>query len=582
MTLEMLIGLFGGLGLFIFGMNMMSDGLKTVAGTKMKQLLEILTSNRIKAILVGTLVTMIVQSSSTTTVMVVGFVNASLMTLAQAAGVILGANIGTTITAQMIAFNVSDVAPVFIGVGALITMFGRTKKNRDLGSVLLGFGILFFGISTMSSAMKPLRESEEFIYLLTTYGTNPLLGLLIGTGITAIIQSSSASLGLLQALAISGVFSTMGATEAIDVCIPILIGTNIGTCVTALISSIGTSVAAKKAAFIHLFVNIFGAIWVMALLGVMDSLMTVNPIYTFIANVSGTMVDSSGEVVPNVAREIAMAHTLFNIINTIVLFPVINYFVKALDHFMPEQEAEKGLYLDDRLLNNPSIALGQVGKEMVRLGNLVIKNFFESCEVIMTKDSKLLEEITEREERIDEFQQGIIDFTVKLSNENMSEAENDQLAFFMKGSHDLERIGDHAMNISELLEMQVNRKIQFSEIANQELLTLINITTNTLKDMVMLLETDELELCYKILDEEDEIDELTEKLKDDHIDRLNEGICNPYAGIIFMDLLTNIERVGDHASNIAQGILGLKLHQGLISQSEYNEAGFNEYGGLSS
>jgi len=569
MTLEMLIGLFGGLGLFIFGMNMMSDGLKTVAGSKMKQLLEILTSNRVKAILVGTLVTMIVQSSSTTTVMVVGFVNASLMTLTQAAGVILGANIGTTITAQMIAFNVSEVAPIFIGVGALITMFGRSKKTRDMGSVMLGFGILFFGISTMSTAMKPLRESEEFIYLLTTYGTNPLLGLLIGTGITAIIQSSSASLGLLQALAISGVFSSMGAAEAIDVCIPILIGTNIGTCVTALISSIGTSVAAKKAAFIHLFVNVFGAIWVMVLLGIMDTVTTANPIYEFIVSISGTMVDSSGGVVPNVAREIAMAHTMFNIINTIVLFPLIGYFVKALDRFMPEQEAEKGLYLDDRLLNNPSIALGQVGKEMIRLGNMVSKNFFEACEAIMTKDPKLLEGIANREDRIDDFQQGIIDFTVKLSNENMSEAENDQLAFFMKSSHDLERIGDHSMNISELSEMQTDRKIEFSEIANQELLALINVTTDILKDMVSLLDRDELELCYKILDEEDEIDELTEKLKDDHINRLNEGICNPYAGIIFMDLLTNIERVGDHASNIAQGILSLKLHQGLITSEEY-------------
>jgi phosphate:Na+ symporter len=281
------------------------------------------------------------------------------------------------------------------------------------------------------------------------------------------------------------------------------------------------------------------------------------------------MVDSSGDVVPNVAREIAMAHTMFNIVNTIVLFPIINYFVKALDHFMPEQEAEKGLYLDDRLLNNPSIALGQVGKELTRLGNMVSKNFFESCQVIMTKDPKMLEEIANRENRIDEFQQGIIDFTVKLSNENMSEAENDQLAFFMKGSHDLERIGDHAMNISELSEMQLAQKIEFSEIANQELLTLINVTTDILKDMVSLLDGDELELCYKILDEEDEIDELTEKLKDDHISRLNEGICNPYAGIIFMDLLTNIERVGDHASNIAQGILSLKLHQGLISSEEY-------------
>lgn len=570
MTLEMLIGLFGGLGLFVFGMHMMSEGLKTVAGTKMRKLLEVLTNNKVKAILVGTVVTMIVQSSSTTTVMVVGFVNASLMTLAQAAGVILGANIGTTVTAQLIAFNVTELAPAFIGFGALITLFSAKKKNRDLGSIVLGFGILFFGIAAMSTAMEPLRESEDFIYLLSTYGKNPLLGVLIGTLITGVIQSSSASIGLLQALALSGVFASIGGTGAIQICIPILIGTNIGTCVTALISSIGTSTAAKKAAFIHLFVNIFGAIWVMILLAVVNSITAVNPIYEFIVSISGTLIGSNGEVVANVARQIAMAHTIFNIANTIVLFPLIGYFVSFLDRVYPEKEEEKGLQLDDRLLNNPSIALGQVARETNRLAEMSSKNFSIACESIIDGNEKLLEEIVKREERIDEFQQGIVEYAVKLSNENMSEAENDRLAFIIKGSHDLERIGDHAMNIGELTEMRASNKIVFSEIANQEVLDLISLTNNTLRDMVELMETDDTALCYQILDKEEEIDELTEKLKDDHISRLSEGVCNSYSGVIFLDLLTNIERVGDHASNIAQGILGLKLHQGLITQSQFN------------
>lgn len=569
MTLEMLIGLFGGLGLFVFGMHMMSEGLKTVAGTKMKKLLEILTNNKVKAILVGTVVTMIVQSSSTTTVMVVGFVNAALMTLTQAAGVILGANIGTTVTAQLIAFNVTELAPVFIGFGALINLFSSRKKYRDLGSIVLGFGILFFGIAAMSAAMSPLRESEDFIYLLSTYGKNPLLGVLIGTLITAVIQSSSASIGLLQALALSGVFASIGGTGAIQICIPILIGTNIGTCVTALISCIGTSTAAKKAAFIHLFVNIFGAIWVMILLVGMDSIMAINPIYEFIVSISGVF-SSNGEVVPNVARQIAMAHTIFNVANTIVLFPLIGYFVIFLDRVYPEKDEECGLQLDDRLLNNPSIALGQVVRENIRLGEMSMKNFRVACESIMDGNEKLVEEIVKREERIDEFQQGIFEYSVRLSNENMSEEENDRLAFVLKGSHDLERIGDHAMNIGELAEMRASNKIVFSDIANQEVLNLISLTTNTLRDMVELMGNEETTLCYKILDEEEEIDELTEKLKDDHIRRLNEGICNPFAGVIFLDLLTNLERVGDHASNIALGILGLKLHQGLIKQSEFD------------
>jgi len=570
MTLEMLIGLFGGLGLFVFGMHMMSDGLKTVAGTKMKKLLEVLTNNKIKAILVGTVVTMIVQSSSTTTVMVVGFVNAALMTLTQAAGVILGANIGTTVTAQLIAFNVTELAPIFIGIGAMMALFSTKKKNKDLGSIILGFGILFYGIAAMSTAMKPLRESEEFIYLLSTYGTNPLLGVLIGTLITAVVQSSSASIGLLQALALSGVFVSIGGTGAIQICLPILIGTNIGTCVTALLSCIGTSTAAKKAAFIHLFVNIFGAVWVMILLTIINNLVAVNPVYEFIVTISGSLINSGGDMVPNVARQIAMAHTLFNVANTIVLLPIIGYFVSFLDRVYPEKEEDKGLQLDDRLFNNPSIALGQVVRETNRLAKMSFKNFRVACESIMDGNEKLVEKVVKREERIDEFQQGIVEYSVKLSNENMSEEENERLAFILKGSHDLERIGDHAMNIGELAEMRATNKIVFSDIANQEVLNLISLTTNTLRDMVELMETEETDLCYKILDEEEEIDEMTEKLKDDHIRRLNEGICNPYAGVIFLDLLTNIERVGDHASNIAHGILGLKLHQGLISQREFD------------
>ena len=570
MTLEMLIGLFGGLGLFVFGMHMMSDGLKTVAGTKMKKLLEVLTNNKIKAILVGTVVTMIVQSSSTTTVMVVGFVNAALMTLTQAAGVILGANIGTTVTAQLIAFNVTELAPIFIGIGAMMALFSTKKKNKDLGSIILGFGILFYGIAAMSTAMKPLRESEEFIYLLSTYGTNPLLGVLIGTLITAVVQSSSASIGLLQALALSGVFVSIGGTGAIQICLPILIGTNIGTCVTALLSCIGTSTAAKKAAFIHLFVNIFGAVWVMILLTIINNLVAVNPVYEFIVTISGSLINGGGDMVPNVARQIAMAHTLFNVANTIVLLPIIGYFVSFLDRVYPEKEEDKGLQLDDRLFNNPSIALGQVVRETNRLAKMSFKNFRVACESIMDGNEKLVEKVVKREERIDEFQQGIVEYSVKLSNENMSEEENERLAFILKGSHDLERIGDHAMNIGELAEMRATNKIVFSDIANQEVLNLISLTTNTLRDMVELMETEETDLCYKILDEEEEIDEMTEKLKDDHIRRLNEGICNPYAGVIFLDLLTNIERVGDHASNIAHGILGLKLHQGLISQREFD------------
>lgn len=563
MTLSMFIGLFGGLGMFIYGMHLMSEGLKIVAGNKMKHLLEILTNNRFKAVLCGIIVTIMVQSSSTTTVMVVGFVNASLMTLTQAAGIILGANIGTTVMAQLIAFNVTAVAPFFIGVGTFMALFAKKKSARDLGSILLGFGILFFGVNLMSSTMEPLNDSPEFIHLLTTYGKNPIFGLLLGTIITGIMQSSGATLGLLQALAISGVFAGVGGTDAIQICIPIMIGTNIGTCVTALLSSIGTSTAARNAAFIHLFVNIFGAVWVMIVLGIIDAVAVVNPIYELIVNISGTTITETGQVLPNVARQIAMSHTFFNVANTIVLLPIIDRFVTLLEKMFPTAEEEKGLRLDERLLNNPSVALGQVGKEVIRLSKMAKKNFKTACDAVMTGDEKLIEKIIEREERIDEFEHGIMDFTVRLSNMNVSEQENDRLAFYLKGSHDLERIGDHAENISELAEMKNREKIALSDVATTDLENLIEFTNRTLNDVSQMIETEDRSLCERVLNEEDQIDALTDKLKNEHIRRLNKGQCNAYAGVVYLDLLANIERVGDHASNIANDILELKEQRGV-------------------
>lgn len=568
MAITMFIGLFGGLGLFIYGMHLMSEGLKIVAGNKMKHLLEILTNNRFKAILCGIIVTIMVQSSSTTTVMVVGFVNAALMSLTQAAGIILGANIGTTVMAQLIAFNVTAVAPVFIGIGTFMALFAKKKSVRDVGSILLGFGILFFGVNLMSSTMEPLKDNAEFIRLLTTYGKNPVIGLLLGTVFTGIMQSSGATLGMLQALAISGVFAGVGGTDAVQICIPIMIGTNIGTCVTALLSSIGTSTAARNAAFIHLFVNIFGAVWVMILLGIIDAVAVVNPIYQLIVNISGTTITDGGQVLPNVARQIAMSHTFFNIANTIVLLPIIDRFVKMLEKAFPTAEEERGLQLDDRLLNNPSVALGQVGKEVVRLSEMAKKNFVTACDAVMKGDPKLITKVLEREERIDEFEHGIMEFTVRLSNINVSEEENDRMAFYLKGSHDLERIGDHAENISELAEMKNSEKITLSEIATTDMLKLIALANETLSDVTEMIATENEAVCQRVLKEEDKIDDLTDKLKNEHIRRLNKGTCNAYAGVVYLDLLANIERVGDHASNIANDILDLKAQRSINKTEE--------------
>lgn len=556
---EIIVGLIGGLGLFIYGMQIMSNSLKVVAGDRMKHLLEVLTSNRFKAIICGIVVTIMVQSSSTTTVMVVGFVNASLMNLTQAAGIILGANIGTTVMAQLIAFNVDAVAPILIGIGTVMSVFGNKKKTRDIGTILLGIGILFFGISTMSSTMEPLKDNPVFKRWLITYGRNPILGLLIGTVITGIMQSSGATLAMLQALAISGIFADVSGTAAIQICIPMMIGTNIGTCVTALLSSIGTSKAAKNAAIIHLSVNIFGAIWVMTLLAIFNAVLPVNPIYQFLVDISGTMKTSSGAVIPNVARQIAMSHTFFNVANMFVMLPFIDKLVNFLETHIKddEEESDKGLQLDDRLLNNPAVAIGQVGRELVHMAEMAEKNLKLAGKALVEGDEKAIEKVYQREDRIDEHEKGIIDFVIRLSNLNVSQEENDRLASYLQIAHDIERIGDHAENIVELAEDKIEKDVKMTEAARNELLELLDLTYSIVQHVKEALDSEDDAICMKIYEEEERSDDLTDEYKDKHIKRLSEGTCQVNSSAIYFDLLVDLERVGDHAANIAEHIQSL-------------------------
>ena len=556
---EIIVGLIGGLGLFIYGMQIMSNSLKVVAGDRMKHLLEVLTSNRFKAIICGIVVTIMVQSSSTTTVMVVGFVNASLMNLTQAAGIILGANIGTTVMAQLIAFNVDAIAPILIGIGTVMSVFGNKKKTRDLGTILLGIGILFFGISTMSSTMEPLKDNPVFKRWLITYGRNPILGLLIGTVITGIMQSSGATLAMLQALAISGIFADVSGTAAIQICIPMMIGTNIGTCVTALLSSIGTSKAAKNAAIIHLSVNIFGAIWVMTLLAIFNAVLPVNPIYQFLVDISGTMKTSSGAVIPNVARQIAMSHTFFNVANMFVMLPFIDKLVNFLETHIKddEEESDKGLQLDDRLLNNPAVAIGQVGRELVHMAEMAEKNLKLAGKALVEGDEKAIEKVYQREDRIDEHEKGIIDFVIRLSNLNVSQEENDRLASYLQIAHDIERIGDHAENIVELAEDKIEKDVKMTEAARNELLELLDLTYSIVQHVKEALDSEDDAICMKIYEEEERSDDLTDEYKDKHIKRLSEGACQVNSSAIYFDLLVDLERVGDHAANIAEHIQSL-------------------------
>lgn len=557
MTTEMLITLIGGLGLFIYGMTIMSDGLKAVAGDRVKKLLEVLTNNRILAIVVGTVVTMIVQSSSTTTVMVVGFVNAGIMNLFQAAGVILGANIGTTITAQMVALKADKIAPIFIGVGVLMLLLAKKKKHKHVAMVILGFGVLFLGINLMSDSLKPLRDNPFFVKTLVSFGQNPILGLLAGLGITAIIQSSSATVGLLQAIAMSGAFNAVDGIGTLAIIIPILLGMNIGTCATALISSIGTNTSAKKAALIHLFVNIMGSVWVMILLGIIDTVTKGNnPIYHFIENISG-FTTIEGVQVHNVTKQIANTHTLFNVTNMIILYPIMNSMVRLIDRIIPDKVEmdEQGPHLDRRLLENPSVALGQVVKEVTRMGRLANKNLHTSIEAILTKDEALVEKVFRREKLINDFAKEITRFLVLLVNEQVPDDKQVRVMDLFSCVHDIERIGDHAENLAELAQYRIDNKVSFSDLAMDDLKIIIDLVEKVCYDVVEGFEQQDAKAALSTIKIEDEIDAMKEKLRTGHIARLKDGTCSAPSGIIFLDVVSNLERVGDHATNIAEYIL---------------------------
>lgn len=557
MTIEMLMGLLGGLGLFIFGMNMMSDGLKTIAGDRMKKLLEVLTNNRFLGVLVGAIVTIIVQSSSTTTVMIVGFVNAGLMNLIQATGVIMGANIGTTVTAQMVAFKVTKYAPLAIAIGTVMYLFAKKKRYKQIGSVILGFGILFMGIELMSNAMKPLRDYEGFKTLLTSFSHNPLLGVLAGFVLTAIVQSSSASIGLLQALAISGAFSGIPGVSPFALFVPILMGQNIGTCVTSMLSSIGASIAAKRAAFIHLIFNVIGTIWFLIVLFIIG-----NPIYDFIVSISGT-TNIDGQIVPDVVRQIANTHTIFNVINTVALFPFAMVLVKLAKKALPGEDKgdHDGLkYLDERILENPAVAVGQAVKETVRMGQLALDNMNKAMKSFFNEDEKLIGEVFEREKSINNLEREITKYLVKLSNENLSDIDYMRISNLYHTINDIERIGDHAENLAELGEYRIDHRLSFSDIATKELNEMLNKVENVLSDALNSLDNDDINLAKTIEDKEKDIDKMEEHYRNVHIQRLNKQLCHPSSGVIFLDILSNLERIADHSTNISKTVMDLEVY----------------------
>ncbi len=534
MNTKMIFQLLGGLGLFIYGMRIMGTGLQQAAGSKLKKLLEILTKNRFLGVLVGALITVLIQSSSATTVMVVGFVNAGLMSLVQAAGVIMGANIGTTITAQIVAFKLTDIAPIIVAIGVPIYLFAPKKKYRQIGEILTGFGILFIGMQFMSASMKPLRGHQAFADRRIFLGQNRFLGVLAGFLLTAIVQSSSASIGMLQALASNNLIT-------LNIALPILLGQNIGTCVTALLSSIGTNVTAKRAAVIHLIFNIIGT-------GI------------FIL-ITGPVIKLVGYFGGDTMRQIANAHTFFNITNTIVQLPFIALLVMASMKLVKgkEEDEENGVkYLDKRLLETPSIAVVQAEKEVVRMGRVAQSSLKKAVKGFISEDEKILKSSLKKEVLVNLLEREIIEFLAILYNSELSLEENATITGMLHIVNDIERIGDHAENIVELAQHKIDNDLILSDDAQKELQDMIDYVNSMAIDVITALENNDFELADGVWIREERVDQMEKKLRENHMERLNKGKCMPLSGIVFLDVISNLERVADHCSNISTIVLEKK------------------------
>ncbi|MGL4108724.1 Na/Pi cotransporter family protein [Clostridium sp. LP20] len=525
---EIFTGIFGGLGLFLYGMNLMSDGLENIAGDKLKGILEKITSNRIMGVFVGTIVTAIIQSSSATTVMVVSFVNAGLMSLNQATGVILGSNIGTTITAQMVSFKLEVVAPIFIGIGVIVAMLARKKKIKDIAFISVGFGILFMGMGLMSSSMKPVADLPIFKEFIVSVGNNPLLGVLVGIIMTAILQSSSATTGILVALASVG-------TIDMPVAFPMILGCNIGTCVTAIIASLTANRTAKKAALLHLLFKIFGTILFL-------------PFASQVVSIVSTMTPD------NIGRQVANAHTIFNIVITIVMLPVASYVVRLVNRILPdneEVESDGAIYLDKKLLETPVVASGQVVKETTRMLYKARENLELAMNAFFTPREEDIEKVYENEKIINNLEKEITEYLVEISEHNLPEKNAKLISQLYHTINDIERIGDHAENIAELATLKYRNNIFITEDALQEIKEIFKVTLKSVNLAIKSYEDEEENSSVVVEELEEKIDGLEDEFRENNIQRLSSKLCQANAGVMFFDLLSNLERIGDHAKNIA-------------------------------
>lgn len=525
----MLIALLGGLGLFLYGMNMMGDGLENAAGSRLKFILAKLTASPVKAVAAGLFVTALIQSSSATTVMVVGFVNSGLLNLIQATGVIMGANIGTTITIFLVSSHVEAIIPVFLFVGSVLVIFSQAKKRRDVASIILGFGIMMLGMKLMSDAMYPLRESEVFRNLIITLGHKWYLGLLIGLGITLLVQSSSATTALLIALTTTG-------SITIQIAFPFILGANVGTTITAILSSITANKTAKKAAMVHVLFNIIGVILLL-------------PFGAFLIRIVTVMVPES------IKYQISFLHLFFNVISTLILLPFAGTLIKLANVIVGEEYEVQNEILDRRLLQTPSIAEGQVVLETVKLAELAKLNVKMAIESFLESDISKFDKITENEQKIDDITLIITKFLVELSASEVAVEEFKRIGHTYHVLNDIERIGDHAENILELAVERNRHGVEITPEGKEELKVIYALTDLALQTAIRSYETRDRELAGSIIETEIQIDFLQKEYRNAHIQRLQAEKCSALSSILFLDVISNLERVGDHSKNITDTIV---------------------------
>ena len=524
----------GGLALFLYGMQLMGEGLQQAAGAKLQKILEALTGVTIFGVALGAGVTAVLQSSSATTVMTVGLVNAGLMSLKQAFGIVMGANIGTTITAQLIAFKLTDYITLILAIGFFLQAFARKRKLRYFGQVLLGFGVLMLGMAMMSNSVVPLRQYPGFVEFIKNFGTHPILGLGVGILMTVIIQSSSATIGILMAMASQGLIPLEGA-------IPVLLGDNIGTCITAILATLRANINAKRVALSHVLFNLIGSILFVCFM------------HWFIELVIYVSPEN------NMARQIANAHTAFNILNTLIFLPFAGKFTDLVKKLMPGADdtiSRRPEFLNRAMLGTPAIAMGLATKEVVRMGNMARKNIEKAFMAVRDEDTEKISYVLEHEPVIDTLEEEITKYLTKLSETHMDKEMSARHTGLLHACNDIERIGDHAETIAKKVRNMKEDGTKFSNDAMQELQNLEDLVLKACTLALGALENNDKAMAEESLTTSREVKILQKAIRKNHVARLNNGVCEPVAGFVMLELLINMKRVSDHSKNISQLVLG--------------------------